>query len=369
MVSVDDHNYMARAIELARRGWNTAHPNPRVGCVIVNNSGVVGEGWHEFAGQAHAEVIALDAAGNRARGATAYVTLEPCSHHGRTPPCAEALVDAGIGRVVVAMMDPNPQVAGKGLEYLRAEGILVEEGLCGFAASDLNRGFIRRMTQGRPRVRVKLAASLDGRTAMASGESKWITGEAARMDVQRLRAESSAIVTGIGTVLLDDPALDVRLPNTQRQPERIVLDPDARLPLAARLLNRAGPRRVFVADANNDRCDALREAGVEVETLPADGVAGLQLKRLLQRLGELQHNDVLVEAGATLAGSFLQQCLADELIVYVAPALLGHEARPLVALPGLEKIADRLEFELCDVRKVGDDLRLTLVSKKQPQEI
>lgn len=363
MFSADDHKYMARAVELARRGWNTAHPNPRVGCVIVSDGVVVGEGWHEFAGQAHAEVNALNAAGDRARGATAYVTLEPCSHHGRTPPCAEAVVRAGIARVVVAMVDPNPQVAGKGLERLRAEGIRVEEGLLGFAARELNAGFIRRMTEGRPQVRLKLAASLDGRTAMASGESKWITGEAARADVQRLRAESSAVVTGIGTVLHDDPGLDTRLAGTVRQPERIVLDPQLELPVTAKLLTVPGQTRAFAVHVDEQRRQALERVGASVETLPDDGNGGVRLDAALRRLGELQHNDVLVEAGARLAGAFLQQGLVDELVVYMAPVLLGHDARPLAALPGLERMADRLEFRLRDVRQVGEDLRLTLTMK------
>lgn len=357
-----DHRHMARALVLARRGWFTTHPNPRVGCVLVKDGAVVGEGFHAVAGEAHAEVVALDAAGERARGATAYVTLEPCSHHGRTPPCADALVRAGVARVVAAMIDPNPRVAGQGLDRLRAEGVPVGEGLLGFAARELNLGFIQRMTEGRPRVRVKLAASLDGRTAMANGESKWITGDAARADVQRLRAESSGIVTGIGTVLADDPALDVRRPDA-RQPERIVLDPKLETPLGAKLLSRPGTVRIFTSSDDRARRAALEATGARVETAASDGADGLLLEAVLARLGELEHNELLVEAGARLAGGFLARGLADELIVYQAPVLLGHEARPLMALPGLARLTDRLEFKLRDVRQIGGDLRLTLARK------
>lgn len=365
MHSTDDHRFMARALELARRGWCTTHPNPRVGCVIVKDGTIVGEGFHARAGEAHAEVAALRTAGARAQGATAYVTLEPCSHHGRTPPCAEALVRAGVVRVVAAMTDPNPRVAGSGLDRLRAEGIVVSEGLLGFAARELNAGFIQRMTEGRPRVRVKLAASLDGRTAMASGESKWITGDAARDDVQQLRAESSAIVTGIGTVLADDPQMNVRLAGCLRQPECIVLDPDLRTPPGARLFGTGSTVRIFSFRAADNGSELLEKAGAHIEAVVDDGAGGLLLEAVLARLGELEHNEVLVEAGATLAGQFLQRGLADEIILYQAPVLLGDAARPLAALPGLERLADRLQFRLHDVRQVGNDLRLTLHRKQK----
>ena len=365
MFSVGDHRYMARALELARRGWYTTHPNPRVGCVIVNDDEIVGEGFHARAGEAHAEVEALKAAGEKARGATAYVTLEPCSHHGRTPPCADGLVRAGLKRVVAAMVDPNPRVAGQGLERLRAEGLQVEEGLLGFAARELNAGFIQRMTEGRPRVRVKLAASLDGRTAMASGESKWITGEAARADVQRLRAESSAIVTGLGTVLADDPSLNVRLEGMTRQPERIVLDPPLDTPPHAKLFSLEGTVRIFTLSNDGDKRRGLEDAGAIVETVADNDADALLLEAVLARLGELEHNDVLVEAGAKLAGQFLGRDLADELIVYQAPVMLGHAAKPLLALPGLEKLEDAMRFRLRDARRVGDDLKLTLIREKR----
>lgn len=359
----DDHRFMAQAIELARRSWYTTHPNPRVGCVIVKDGRVVGEGFHAIAGEAHAEVAALESAGTKARNATAYVTLEPCSHHGRTPPCAEALVRAGIRRVVAAMVDPNPRVAGEGLDRLRAEGVQVEEGLLGFAARDLNAGFIQRMTEGRPRVRVKLATSLDGRTAMASGESKWITSEAARTDVHRLRAESSAIVTGIGTVLADDPSLTARMPGVTRQPERIVLDSTLRMPTSAKMLSLAGVTRIFTSSRNAERRAALEDAGAVVEALPDDGSGNLLLEAVLARLGELEHNELLVEAGARLAGQFLERKLAEQLIIYQAPVLLGDEAKPLVEMPGLERLADRLEYRMRDARAIGEDLRLTFTRK------
>lgn len=365
MFTEADHAFMARALELARRGWYTAHPNPRVGCVIVSNEKIVGEGFHARTGEAHAEIAALNMSGNDARGATAYVSLEPCSHHGRTPPCADALVRAGIRRVVAAMVDPNPRVAGQGIDHLRAEGLIVEEGLLGFAARELNAGFIQRMTTGRPRVRVKLAASLDGRTAMASGESKWITSEAAREDVQRLRAESSAIVTGLGTVLHDDPSLNVRLKNMTRQPERIVLDPQLETPPQARIFSNEGVVRIFTSSNDATRRAALEKVGAIIETVPDNEADALLLEAVLARLGELEHNDVLVEAGATLAGQFLDRDLADELFLYQAPVMLGHAAKPLLSLPGLEKLSDALKFRLRDSRRVGPDLRLVLVRDKK----
>lgn len=365
MFSLDDHNHMARALELARRGWYTTHPNPRVGCVIVNDRKIVGEGFHAVAGNAHAEVEALKMAGDSGRGATAYITLEPCAHHGRTPPCADALVRAGVTRVVAAMVDPNPRVAGQGIDRLRAEGLVVEEGLLGFAARELNAGFVRRMTTGRPRVRVKLAASLDGRTAMASGESKWITSDAAREDVQRLRAESSVIVTGLGTILHDDPSLNVRLAGVTRQPERVVLDPQLETPPQAKLFANQGVVRVFTSSTDAARRQALEDVGAIIETVPDNNANALLLEAVLARLGELEHNDVLVEAGATLAGQFLDRDLVDELFLYQAPVMLGHAAKPLLSLPGLEKLSDALRFRVRDTRRIGPDLRHVLVRDKQ----
>lgn len=362
MFSTADHTFMSRAIALAKRGWYTTPPNPRVGCVVVKDGEIVGEGWHERQGEPHAEVNALRAAGDRARGATVYVTLEPCCHFGRTPPCADALIESGAARVVAAMEDPNPLVAGGGMQKLRQAGVETASGLLEQAARALNPGFITAMTLKRPRVRVKLAASLDGRTAMASGESKWITGDAARRDVQRLRAECSGLITGIGTVLADNPSLDVRLDGMTRQPERIVLDSTLRMPSSARLLSNGGKVRVFAAQDDVQRREELALAGAHVEVLESDDGA-VPLSALLERLVALGHTDVLVEAGATLAGAFLQQGLADELVLYLAPSLLGHEARPLLALPGMETLAERIDLQVRDVRAVGGDLRLNLVRR------
>jgi diaminohydroxyphosphoribosylaminopyrimidine deaminase/5-amino-6-(5-phosphoribosylamino)uracil reductase len=360
-----DQHYMAQAIRLAARGIYSTHPNPNVGCVIVNAGEVAGEGWHRQAGGPHAEVFALQQAGARARGATVYVTLEPCSHHGRTPPCADALVAAGVSRVLVAMQDPNPRVAGRGLHRLGEAGIAVQSGLLEAQARALNPGFISRMQRRRPWVRVKLAASLDGRTAMASGESKWISGAAARQDVQRLRARSSAILTGIGTVLADDPALNVRLDAEQlhgveplRQPLRVVLDPDLAMPAQAQMLSLPGNTLVFTAVNDAGRYRALQASGAEVALV--GGAAGqLDLSAVLEQLAEREINEVLLECGATLAGAFLQAGLVDELIVYLAPHLMGDSARGLFRLPGLERMQERIALEWLDVRQVGSELRIT----------
>ncbi len=356
----DDHRHMARALHLAERGLYTTDPNPRVGCVIVRDGEVVGEGWHERAGSPHAEVHALQAAGERALGATAYVTLEPCSHHGRTPPCADALIEAGIGRVIAAMEDPNPQVAGEGLRRLAAAGIEVATGLMAAQAERLNPGFVRRMRTGRPYVRCKLAMSLDGRTAMASGESKWITGEPARMDVHRLRARSSAVVTGIGTVLADDPSLNARLPDeaTVHQPLRVVLDPRLSMPESARMLRLQGETLVVTACQEEDARERLEAAGASVVVLP-NGPDGIDLHGLMDLLGGRGVNEVLVETGATLSGAVLRAGLIDELVVYMAPHLMGNGARGLFALPGLETMADRVELDITDLRAVGRDWRIT----------
>jgi diaminohydroxyphosphoribosylaminopyrimidine deaminase / 5-amino-6-(5-phosphoribosylamino)uracil reductase len=356
-----ERRWMARALALARGGLYSAAPNPRVGCVLVGGGTVVGEGHHARTGGPHAEAVALAAAGPRARGATAYLNLEPCSHHGRTPPCSEALLAAGVGRVVAAIEDPNPRVAGRGLARLREAGVAVEVGLMAEEARELNAGFISRMACGRPRVTVKLGASLDGRTAMATGESRWITGAAAREDVQRLRGESCAIVTGIGTVLADDPRLDLRLPEAQtlgRQPLRVLLDGGLRLSPRARILAPPGRALVFTARAESAAAEALRAAGTEVEALPR-GPAGLDLQVLLARLAERECNEVLVEAGPALAGALVQAGLADRLVVYLAPMLLGAGARGMFALPGLTRLSERLQWRFTDVRPVGEDLRIT----------
>jgi diaminohydroxyphosphoribosylaminopyrimidine deaminase/5-amino-6-(5-phosphoribosylamino)uracil reductase len=350
---------MARALELARLGLATTDPNPRVGCVIVAGERVVGEGWHRRAGEPHAEVFALRAAGEAARGATAYVTLEPCCHHGRTPPCADALVAAGIGRVVYAMRDPNPRVDGGGAARLAAAGVAVEGGMLEREALELNRGFASRMTRGRPWVAVKLAASLDGGTALPGGESRWITGEAARADVQRLRARASAVMTGSGTVIADDPRLDVRLPGTERQPLRVVLDSRLRIPPGARILAPPGQALILCSEADPDRAAALREAGAEVVQV-GSSAGGVDLASALAALAARQVNELLVECGAGLAGALLSAGLVDELLLYLAPTLLGRGARPLADLDAPASLAGRLRFSIVESQDVGGDLLLRL---------
>lgn len=357
--SADDHRYMARALQLAERGLHTTDPNPRVGCVLVRDGQIVGEGWHQRAGESHAEVYALQAAGEAARGSTAYVTLEPCCHHGRTPPCSEALIKAGVSRVVVAMRDPHSQVDGGGIRQLEAAGIGVESGLLQEQAARLNPGFIRRMQRGRPFVRLKLAMSLDGRTAMASGESQWITGEAARQDVQQWRARSSAIMTGVGTVLADDPAMTVRLEDVQRQPLRVIIDTHLSTPTNARILQQPGQTVIMTCSEEDAARQALEAAGASVVQVAQDGHNNVDIAAVLDQLGKMEINELHVETGATLAGTLIRLELVDELIVYMAPVLLGDAARGLFHLPGLENMADRLPLQLKDIRAVGDNWRIT----------
>lgn len=354
-----DRAAMQRALQLARRGLETTHPNPRVGCVIARDSTIVGEGAHEWAGEPHAEIHALKAAGDKAVGATVYVTLEPCSHFGRTPPCVDALIAARVGKVVYAMQDPNPQVSGRGAERLRQAGIFVSGGLLEAEAKELNAGYVMRRTKGRPLVRLKLAMSLDGRTALANGASKWITSEASREDVQHWRARSSAVLTGIGTVLADNPRLDVRLPaERRRHPARIVLDGRLRTPTDAKLFDSSGDVLIFCASSDNARREALIERGARVEQIGSGGK--VDLHALMRRLGELEMNEVLVESGATLAGALLRANLVDELLIYMAPMLLGHEARPLIEWSGLEDLGASPRFEIVENTRVGPDLRLRL---------
>jgi len=355
--TADDARYMARALELAQRGLYTTDPNPRVGCVLVREGEVVGEGWHERAGQAHAEVNALRAAGERARGSTAYVTLEPCCHHGRTPPCSRALMDAGVARVVAAMTDPNPRVARQGVTELERAGIQVDLGLMQEQAARLNPGFVRRMTRGRPLVRVKLAVSLDGRTALDTGESQWITGDAAREDVQRWRARSSAILTGIGTVLADNPSLNVRAFDIGRQPMRVVIDGRLSMRPEARLLKLPGKTLVVTAEDDSEAAEPLLAAGAEVMVLRA-GPGQVDFSGLMHDLAEREVNEVLVEAGATICGALLQAGVVDELLLYMAPHLLGSTARGMFNLPPLASMQDRIGIEIQDICAVGQDWRI-----------
>ncbi len=354
--SAVDHGMMARALQLAERGLWTTSPNPRVGCVLVRDGRIVGEGWHAKAGEPHAEAHALRAAGELALGATAYVTLEPCSHHGRTPPCAEALIAAGVFRVVAAMADPNPLVAGQGLARLQAAGTVTASGLLESEARELNIGFVSRMTRGRPWLRLKAAASLDGKTALNNSVSQWITGPEARRDGHVWRARACAILTGIGTVRDDDPQLLVRDVETTRQPLRVVVDSRLETPLRARILQ-GGPVLVVGAVDDEKRADSLRATGAEVLVLP-NAAGKVELKDLLEELARRGVNEVHAEAGYKLNGSLLRAGLVDELLLYLAPCLIGHDASGLFNLPALTTLDDRCRLQIRDLRQVGADIRL-----------
>lgn len=369
--------WMSRAISLARRGLYTAHPNPRVGCVLVRGDECVGEGWHVRAGQPHAEVNALAIAGDAARGATAYVTLEPCSHHGRTGPCAEALVSAGVARVVVAMQDPNPQVGGRGIKRLQAAGIEVQVGVLANEAQALNAGFIRRMSGGLPFVRLKMAMSLDGRTAMRSGESQWITGPQARREVQRLRAQSCAVMSGVDSVIMDDSRLTVRatqidLPDgeaiAERQPLRVILDSHLRLPPSAACLREPGRTLVATGErAHPARRATLDAVGAEVLAMPTDDTGRVDPAALLRHLADYEQvNEVLLETGATLAGAMLDAQRVDEIQLFVAPTLLGGDARPVFELSGLTRMAQQRPLDILDIRALGKDWRITALPRRLP---
>ena len=370
MAQPTDAAWMAHALQLASRGLYTTHPNPRVGCVLVKNRRLVGEGWHLRAGEPHAEIHALRMAGESARRATAYVTLEPCSHHGRTGPCAVALIEAGVKRVVVAMQDPNPEVAGRGIAMLRDAGIEVEVGVLEEEAQRLNVGFVSRMSRQRPFVRMKMAMSLDGRTAMQSGESQWITGPHARAEVQRLRAAASAIMTGVDSIIFDNSRLTVRASQLNlddaeaiaaRQPLRVVVDTQLRLPEAAACLREPGRTLVATVSAHEPQRRArLEAAGAEVVVLRTGNDGRVDLPSLMRYLAEQELvNEVLLETGATLAGAMLDVGLVDEMQLFVAPTLLGGEARPLFALPGLTRMAQQRPVEILDIRAVGRDWRIT----------
>jgi diaminohydroxyphosphoribosylaminopyrimidine deaminase / 5-amino-6-(5-phosphoribosylamino)uracil reductase len=360
-----DAELMAMALRLAEKGTYTTQPNPRVGCVIVKDGSVVGRGYHLKAGEAHAEAHALEEAGIRARGATVYCTLEPCSFHGRTPSCAEALVAAGVSRVVAAMQDPHPKNRGKGFDMLRRGGIAVDESLLESSARLLNPGHIKRFEHGMPYVRLKLAMSLDGKTALSNGQSQWITGPAARRDVQRLRARSGAIVTGVQTVIDDDPALTVRAAELEvehatlsasiRRPI-LVLDPTLRIPATAALLR--DPNTVLVCLNDTDRA-----LPAQTLAMPSDGHGRIDLAALLRQLAQMDCHEVLVECGATLAAAFVGQRLVDEIVLYAAPVMLGADARSLLRLANIDSMRDRIEMRVVDVRHIGDDIRITCIPK------
>jgi len=368
-----DAQMMSRAIQLAKRGLYTTHPNPRVGCVISQGSEIVGEGWHQRAGEGHAEVHALRHAGKATKGATAYVTLEPCSHFGKTPPCAEALVKAGVARVVAAMQDPNPLVAGNGLKRLQAAGIKTDVGLLQSEAEALNPGFIKRMQQGKPYLRIKLAMSLDGRTAMASGESKWITGGDSRADVHRLRARSDAILTGIGTVQADNPSMNVRLSESDLAtlykndsaailppPLRVVLDSHFSIDPQAKMLTLPGKTLIIGTAQQPEKVEILKNLDrVEIEVLEQQQ-GRVDLNDVMHCLAQREINEVLLEAGPTLAGTALQAGIVDEIVLYVAPHIMGSDARGLFNLPGLDKMRDRIDLNIAEIRQVGQDFRITL---------
>ena len=361
----DDYKFMAQALQLAARGYYSARPNPRVGCIVTSNGVVVGEGFHYRAGEPHAEVNALRAAGEQARGGTAYVTLEPCCHHGRTPPCTEALIDAGIARVVYAASDPNPQVAGAGALQLRDAGIEIVDSVMSESAAEMNRGFMQRMRRGVPYVTLKIGMTIDAKTALKSGASQWITSAAARADVQRLRAASGAIVTGVGTVADDDPSLtlrDERFDTAGQQPLRVILDTHLRTPSSSKIFRQAGDTLIFTASRDRQLADALIASGATIEPCPQRAV-GLDLKAVLARLAAREVNEVLVEAGPRVVGAFIEQRLFDEIVVYMAPKLFGNSATDAFALPELLSIDSAPPLDFVNVRTIGPDLRLTLRSQ------
>jgi diaminohydroxyphosphoribosylaminopyrimidine deaminase/5-amino-6-(5-phosphoribosylamino)uracil reductase len=362
LFSSADHLYMTQALRLAEQGLYTTQPNPRVGCVIVKNQQIVGQGAHLKAGEPHAEIFALRQAGLAAKGADAYVTLEPCNHHGRTPPCVDALINAGIKRVVVAMQDPNPLVAGNGLKRLLAQGIKVETGLMEADAWALNPGFISRMTRGMPYVRSKIAASLDGRTALKNGKSLWITAEAARLDVQHWRAQSCAIITGIGTVLADNPTMNVRLPVTvARQPLRVIVDSQLQTPLDCKMLDASqltlSPVLIAHASDPSSKAHILKALGAELLHIPKLN-GRVDLSALLENLAQRGINEVLLEAGQGLNGAFLQANLIDEFIFYYAPKLMGIDASGMFAIQELTEMQQATDLHILDIRQIGQDIRL-----------
>lgn len=358
MFSAADHAFMSHALQLAEKGLYSTAPNPRVGCVIVRDEQIVGSGWHEKTGQPHAEINALVAAGAAVRGATAYVTLEPCSHHGRTPPCADALIAAGIARVVVAMEDPNPLVSGRGCALVQQAGISVQTGLLQAEARALNTGFISRMTRKKPWVRLKIAASLDGKTALNDGASQWITGEAARQDGHCWRARSCAVMTGIGTVESDNPQLTVRHVKTDRQPKKIVVDSRLAIPLDSRLLQNGEETYIFTAQTGDlEKKAALSQLNAQVMVLP--NISGaVDLQKMMTILADLEINEVLVEAGGRLNGALVEAGLVDELIIYLAPHVIGDDALGMIKLPELKCLEQKKKLDIQDIRMIGPDIRI-----------
>lgn len=374
---MNDKAMMEQVLTLAKKGAATTHPNPRVGCIIVKDGEIVGKGFHQSAGELHAERLALADAGDKARGATAYVSLEPCCHQGRTPPCTDGLIDAGIVKVVSAMTDPNPRVAGSGFEQLKNAGIEVVDGVLEQQARWMNRGFIHRMMQNKPWVQLKSAATLDGRTAAFDGKSKWITGDDARAEVQTIRSHCSAVLTGIGTVLADDPNMNVRFTATEntrdtsvvRQPLRVVLDTHLKIPLDARIIGDDGGLVVFTASDDLDKTAALIERGVEVITVATTDADQINLNAALNELSKWQCNEILVEAGQTLSGAFLQQGLVDELVLFYAGSLLGDQGKSMFQFDRPLEFEKRTEFLIKNVAMVGADIRVDALNQHSAERI
>ena len=357
MFSSNDYAYMAYALRLAEKGLYSTTPNPRVGCVITNNGKIVGSGWHERAGQAHAEIVALNEAGEAAHGAIAYITLEPCSHYGRTPPCATALIDAGIAKAIIAMEDPNPLVSGRGCALLQQAGVAVQKGLLNAVAHALNAGFVSRMVHKKPWVRLKIAASLDGKTALKNGISQWITGDAARRDGHRWRAQSCAILTGIGTVKIDNPQLTVRSIHTSRQPKKVIVDSRLSIPLDAQLLQ-GKEVLIFTTHAENARKkQALEKLGVRIIVL-SDSEGKVDLRKMMTVLADFGMNEILVEAGCSLNGALVEAGLVDEIIFYFAPHLIGNDAQGMLRLPELIDLQQKKALAIQDLRMIGKDIRV-----------
>jgi len=358
-----DQIFMQQVLGLAAQGVNSTQPNPMVGCIIVNDGEIVGQGYHHKAGEFHAERLALQQAGVKARGATAYVSLEPCCHQGRTPPCTDGLIDAGISRVVAAMRDPNPLVEGGGFELLQGAGIEVEFGVLEEQARWLNRGFVSRMARKRPWVMLKSAATLDGRTAAYDGESKWITSSQARESVQTLRASCSAIITGVGTVLSDDPQMNVRDPQQERQPWRVVLDSQLQMPLEARIIGGDQKLVIFTLSDDLEKMAALIEAGAEVIRLDSDGPQ-LDLVKVLSELAKWQCNEVFIEAGQTLSGAFVEAGLVDELVLFYAGSVLGDQGKSMFKFGSPMPFQGKAHFKVCDTTMVGEDVRINAVNEE-----